>query len=227
MQQILHFITHIDEFIKQMISNYGTWTYAIMALILFMETGFVVTPFLPGDTLLFAVGLFSNPIGGGTISLNIYIVLLVCTLAPLLGDNCNYWLGRTIGSRIANKPGSKLAPKIEKTQAYFAKYGPKTIVIARWIPIVRTFAPFVAGIGKMPYGQFFRFSALGAILWVWVCVLAGYFLGTIPAVKNNFEFAMLGLVAVSLIPVGIEIVKHRRDAKADREAAAQAETQNG
>jgi len=209
---VLKELLHIDEAIGGLIRQFGPWTYGILFLIIFAETGLVVTPFLPGDSLLFAVGIFSVP-GKG---LDLWTVLFFLTLAPLCGDTVNYHLGKYLGPKIFRNPNSKfLNPKhLKSTEAFFQKHGPKAVIIARWVPIVRTFAPFVAGMGAMEYRRFFGYSLLGAFLWVWGCTLAGYFLGSIPVVKENFELAMLALIAVSVTPIIVEIVKHKREAKA-------------
>lgn len=211
--EILHQIRHLDDTIGDMILRFGPWSYAILFLIVFCETGLVVTPFLPGDTLLFAAGIFANQ-GAGKPGFNVWILLAVLTLAPLCGDLVNYTLGRYLGPRIFKNPNSKiLRPEnLRKTEAFFAKHGGKAIIIARWVPIVRTFAPFVAGMGNMGYRKFFSFSIVGAFLWVWICVWAGYFFGMIPVVKANFEWAMLAMLVVTGGPVVFEVWKHRREA---------------
>lgn len=211
--EILHQIRHLDDTIGDMILRFGPWSYAILFLIVFCETGLVVTPFLPGDTLLFAAGIFANQAPGKP-GFNVWILLTVLTLAPLCGDLVNYTLGRYLGPRIFKNPNSKfLRPEnLHKTEAFFAKHGGKAIIIARWVPIIRTFAPFVAGMGNMGYRKFFGYSIVGAFLWVWICVWAGYFFGGIPVVKANFEWAMLAMLVVTGAPVLYEVWKHRREA---------------
>lgn len=211
--QLLHAIRHLDDQIGGLIHQYGPWAYAILFLILFCETGLVIMPFLPGDTLLFAAGIFANQPAGKP-GFNIGILLLVLTLAPLCGDSVNYFLGRRLGPRIFRNPNSKLLNpnNLVKTQEFFEKHGGKAVIIARWIPVIRTFAPFVAGMGAMGYKKFVGFSALGAVIWVWICVGAGYFFGGIPWVKANFEVAMLVMFLVTALPVVFETVKHRRQA---------------
>jgi membrane-associated protein len=209
--QLIYWIRHLDDQIGGLIQHYGPWAYGILFLILFCETGLVVMPFLPGDTLLFAAGIFANQPAGKP-GFHIGVLLTVLTLAPLCGDSVNYFLGRKLGPRIFRNPKSKLLnPKnLDKTQEFFEKHGGKAVIIARWIPVIRTFAPFVAGMGAMGYRKFVGFSAIGAVLWVWVCVGAGYFFGGIPWVKANFELAMLAMFLVTALPVAIETWKHRQ-----------------
>lgn len=207
------FIRHLDNNVANLIKDYGAGTYAILFSILFAETGLVITPFLPGDTLLFAAGIFSRPetathTGGG---LNIWITLLVLTLAPLCGDNVNYFFGRWLGPRLFHNPKSKFFKRenLEKTHEFFDRYGSKTVILARWIPIVRTFAPFVAGMGAMPYRKFLLYSVVGAIVWVWTLVGLGYFLGRNQWVTDNFEWVMILLIVATGGPVLVEMIKRR------------------
>lgn len=214
------FIRHLDEHVAEMIKTYGAWTYGILFSILFAETGFVIMPFLPGDTLLFAAGLFSRPdtIGreGG---LNIWLVLGVLTLAPLCGDNVNYFFGHWLGPRLFHNPKSRFFKRenLERTHEFYAKYGPAAVILARWIPVVRTFSPFVAGMGSMPYRKFLLFSFVGAVIWVWTLVGAGYLLAKTPWVRDNFEWAMILMIFITGGPVVVEIAikqwKSRRAAK--------------
>lgn len=216
MAQIWDWIRNLDQHLFDLIQQFGPWTYAILFLIVFCETGLVVMPFLPGDTLLFACGLLSrgdtHETGQG---LNVWIVLAVLTAAPLCGDNVNYFFGKWLGPRLFKNPKSKLFRResLERTHEFFEKYGSATIILARWVPIVRTFAPFVAGMGAMPYRKFLTYSILGAIIWVWVLVGAGYFLGNLPIVRENFEVAMLLMIAVTAGPVLVEAIRHRIKAK--------------
>jgi membrane-associated protein len=223
--QFLHWIRHLDDQIGGLIHNYGPWAYAILFLILFCETGLVIMPFLPGDTLLFAAGIFANQ-PAGKAGFNIWILLTVLTLAPLCGDTVNYFLGRKLGPRIFRNPNSKfLNPtNLQKTQEFFEKHGGKAVIIARWIPIIRTFAPFVAGMGAMTYKKFVGYSVLGAFLWVWICVGAGYFFGGIPWVKANFELAMIAMFLVTALPVLFETWKHRQQARRAAEITAEVAT---
>ncbi|RYG36271.1 DedA family protein [bacterium] len=222
--QIIEFVRHLDKHIGDLIAHFGPWSYLILFLIIFAETGLVVMPFLPGDTLLFAAGMAAAGLFPGA-ELNIFILLVTLSLAPLVGDTVNYHMGRYFGPRVFKGDGGRFFKKsnLEKTQAFFAKHGGKAVIIARWVPVVRTFAPFVAGMGSMRYKDFFAFSLIGALLWVWVCTLAGYFLGQIPIVRANFEYAMLALIFASGGPVLFDLLKHRREAK--REAAALTESE--
>jgi membrane-associated protein len=205
--QVFEFFLHIDRHLEGVVRQYHTATYAILFTIVFMETGLVVTPFLPGDSLLFAAGTLA---GKGMLDIRtLYFTLLI---APLFGDNVNYWLGRLIGNRIVQSRRIRLIRKehIDKTHAFFERYGGKTLIIARFVPIVRTMAPFVAGLGAMTYPRFLMFSVLGAFLWVTICTLAGYYFGSIPLIKENFSLAILTIIALSLLPAVIEYVRHRR-----------------
>jgi membrane-associated protein len=221
---VWEFIRHLDDHVAGLIKDYGAWTYGILFGILFAETGLVVTPFLPGDTLLFAAGIFSRPetatkSGGG---LNIWITLLVLTLAPLAGDNVNYFFGKWLGPKIFHNPNSRFFKKenLDKTHEFFDKYGPNAVILARWVPIVRTFAPFVAGMGAMPYLRFLKFSIIGVFLWVWTLVWTGYAIGKNEWVSNNFPFVMLGMILLTGGPVVYEVIKRRREgAKASKEPA--------
>ncbi len=178
-----------------------------MFLVIFAETGLVITPFLPGDSLLFILGALS-----GSGFLNIFVIFFTLLGAAIIGDNTNYWLGRGIGPRVFSKKQSKIFNKsyLEKTREFFAKHGRKTIILGRFIPIVRTFAPFVAGIGKMPYSTFFTFSITGNVLWVGIFTFAGFFFGGLPFIKKNFELAVIAVIIISLLPIAIEYIKHKR-----------------
>lgn len=208
--QFIDLFLHLDEHMANVIQNYGTLTYAILFLIIFCETGLVVTPFLPGDSLLFAAGTFAA-IG----NLNMAFLFLLLTGAAILGDAVNYWVGFILGPKVFRKEKSLFFKQayLDKTNAFYEKYGGKTIILARFVPIVRTFAPFVAGIGKMPYRTFFFYNVVGAVLWVAICSLAGYFFGQIPVIKENFELAVLGIIFVSVLPMGFEFLKHLQDKK--------------
>jgi membrane-associated protein len=216
---LIDFIKNIDDYIGRMIVQFGPWTYLILFLIVFAETGLVFMPFLPGDSLLLAAGIFSNPNRQG---LDLKILLPVLTLAPLVGDSVNYHVGKWLGPRLFRSETSRFLNRkhLAKTEEFFVKHGAKTIIIARWVPIVRTFAPFVAGMGAMEYKRFFGYSVLGAFIWVWTCVLVGYYFGQIKWVEDNFEYAILAIIAVSLLPILFEAIKHRREAKQRAEATA-------
>jgi len=200
------FCMHLDVYLKSIIQTYGTFTYVILFIVVFCETGLVVTPFLPGDSLLFAAGTFAAQ---GAFDLALLCALLV--IAPFFGDNLNYWIGRSIGPKIFHKENVRFLNKkhLEKTHQFYDKHGPKTVIIARFIPIIRTFAPFVAGIGRMPYFRFIGFSFLGSILWVGVFVMGGYFFGNLPVVKNNFTIVIFAIILISIMPGIIEYIRHK------------------
>lgn len=204
--EIINFFLHIDKHLSSLISTYGTWSYAILFIIVFMETGVVVTPFLPGDSLLFAAGSFSAL---GTF--NIVILYSLMVFAAILGDSINYMIGHTIGPKlIASKSRILKKEHLDKTHKYFEKYGGKTIIIARFIPIVRTFAPFVAGIGAMTYSRFIFYNITGGILWVSLFVLGGYFFGNIPLVKSNFTLVIMVIIVISVLPAVFEAIRHKK-----------------
>lgn len=204
-------ILHLDRHLVELIRDYGTWVYLILFLIIFAETGLVVTPILPGDSLLFVAGTLA---AAGGMSIGLLIVLLC--VAAVLGDSVNYAIGKHVGDRLVRSGRFVRQEHIDRTHAFFAKYGGKTIVIARFVPIVRTFAPFVAGIGKMSYGHFLLFNVTGGVFWVSSLTTAGYFFGNLPAVKNNLSLVVLGIVVVSIMPAVIEYLRHRRAATAER-----------
>jgi membrane-associated protein len=204
-QLIIDFILHIDQHLNEIIQSFGLWTYAILFLVIFAETGLVVTPFLPRDSLLFAAGTFAA-LG----SLNVFVLWLVLFAAAVLGDTVNYWVGNKIGPRVFEQDIRFLKREyLEQTQQFYDKHGGKTIVLARFVPIVRTFAPFVAGVGTMSYGRFLSFNVIGAFLWTALFVFLGYFFGNIPIIKENFEFAIIGIVLISVVPMIYEWLKHR------------------
>ncbi|BBO23005.1 MAG: membrane protein [Chthonomonadaceae bacterium] len=215
---MIDLLLNLDSHLEGVIAQYGPWVYGILFAIVFMETGLVVTPFLPGDTLLFAAGIFSQPDGG----LNLWLVALTFLFAALAGDNVNYQIGRLLGRRLFRNENSRVFKRshLDRTHAFFERYGGKTIILARFVPIVRTFTPFVAGMGAMTFSRFIVYSVSGALLWVVVCVGAGYLFGRIPVVRDNFAVAVLGIIGVSLIPAAIEFIRHRR-----RAARARADSQ--
>ena len=201
--QIFDFILHIDVHLGQIILDYGTLTYAILFGIIFVETGLVFVPFLPGDSLLFAAGAFAA-LG----SLNLWVILGLMMVAAITGDTMNYWIGHFFGQKLVDNPRVPINDEhIVETKKFFDKHGGKAIILARFVPIVRTFAPFVAGIGKMHYGQFVSYNVIGGITWVLVATLTGYFFGNIPFVKENFSLVVLGIVVVPVVPMIIELVK--------------------
>ncbi len=210
-RSLIDFVLHIDKHLVELTSEYGLWVYAIVFLIIFCETGLVVTPFLPGDSLLFAAGaVIVMPESG----LNLLLMAVVIFSAAVLGDTTNYQIGKLFGLKLFNRPSRFL--KIEylhRTQAFYQKYGGKTIVYARFIPIIRTFAPFVAGIGTMDYGRFIIYNVLGAILWVVLFLGAGYLFGNLPFIKNNFSLVILTIIILSLMPPVIEYLRARYSRK--------------
>lgn len=208
--EIVQFFLHLDEHLANIISTLGPLTYGLLFAIIFAETGLVIMPFLPGDSLLFVVGTLA---GNGL--LNIVIVYITLLVAAILGDTANYWIGHHFGAKVFAKDNSRLFNKayLEKTREFYVKHGGKTIILARFIPIIRTFAPFVAGIGKMHYGTFFIYNVVGAFIWVTTFTLAGYFFGSHPFVKDNFEIAVVVVVLASIVPVIVEYFKHKKEAK--------------
>jgi len=206
-QTFIDFILHLDKHLADLTAQYGPWAYAILSLILFAETGLVVTPFLPGDSLLFAAGALAAA-GGG---LNVYYLWPCLMLAVFCGDNVNYWVGHRLGRRVFRKDARVLKlDYLHRTEAFYARYGGRAVVFARFIPIVRTYAPFVAGASKMPYPRFITFSAGGSLVWITLFLFGGYFFGNIPAVKDNFLMVILAILLLSVAPAVIEFVKHRR-----------------
>ncbi len=202
---IVDFILHIDVHLGELISQYGALTYGILFLIIFMETGFVVTPFLPGDSLLFAAGAFAA-LG----SFNIFVIIGLLIVAAVAGDTANYWIGHFFGEKIIASPRIPIkAEHIKQTEDFFEKHGGKTIILARFVPIVRTFAPFVAGVGKMHYGNFISYNVIGGITWVLLFTLAGFFFGNIPAVKHNFTIVILAIIALSVVPMILHAIQGR------------------
>ena len=217
--QLIDFILHLDAYLFTMIMDYGNWIYLILFLIVFVETGLVVMPLLPGDSLLFAAGTFCAGVvqNGQTAELNIMIVIPLLICAALIGDNLNYYVGKNIGLKVMQWKirGRQLVKQayIDKTQSFYDKHGPKTIIIARYVPIVRTFAPFVGGVGQMKYFKFLKFSIIGAITWVFALTLLGYFFGNLPIVQRNFEIVIFGIIGLSLLPMLIEYIKAKRKRK--------------
>ena len=207
---IIDFILHIDQHLAALSAEYGVWIYAILFLIIFCETGLVVTPFLPGDSLLFAAGGIAA-LG----EMNIHLMVALLLVAAILGDAVNFAIGKYFGARLFANPDSKIFRRayLDKTHAFSEKHGGKTIIIARFVPIVRTFAPFVAGMGNMHYGRFIRYNIIGAILWVVLFSYAGYFFANIPLVKNNLALVLAAIIVISVLPGVIEVVRARRAAK--------------
>lgn len=215
-QSLLDFVLHIDKELVYLINEYGLWIYAILFLIIFIETGVVVMPFLPGDSLLFATGMLAALPGN---DLNVWIVIGLLLIAAIAGDSLNYSIGKRLGMKVTHVKifGKQVVKQeqIDKTHEFYEKYGSKTIVIARFVPIVRTLAPFVAGIGRMNYGTFITFNVVGAIFWVVGLTLAGYFLGQIPFVQENFSKIVMIIIVVSVLPIVFEFVKEKFFKKAN------------
>lgn len=211
LKNLVDIFLHLDKHLAVIIAQYGTWTYAILFLVVFCETGLVVTPFLPGDSLLFAVGSFA-----ATGSFNVHAIALALFIAAVLGDAVNYTCGRYMGEKAFSNPDSKIFKRqhLDRTSKFYEKYGNKTIVLARFVPIVRTFAPFVAGVGKMNYTQFAAYNVFGAALWVGLFIYGGFFFGTIPVVQKNFSLVILAIIFLSVLPIVLEFWKARRERSA-------------
>lgn len=208
MIELFNFLIHIDKYLPLIFSQYGNLTYAVLFLIVFFETGLVFAPFLPGDSLLFISGTFAS-VG----IFNLYFLFIIFSLAAILGDSVNYWIGREIGERFFLKRGWIKKENLDKTNEFYKKYGAKTLILARFIPMVRTVAPFVAGVGKMDYRKFWAFNIIGGISWVIIFLLGGYFLGEIPWVENNLTIVTLIIIFVSILPGVYEFIRHKRSKK--------------
>jgi membrane-associated protein len=207
--KLVDFILHIDVYLKDIISQYGAWTYGLMFFIIFMETGFVVTPFLPGDSLIFAAATFAA-MG----ALNPWILFILMTIAAFAGDTANYWIGHAIGAKAYTGEVKWIKKEyMERTHTFFEKHGGFTIFLARFVPIIRTFTPFVAGVSKMPYGYFITWNLIGGVTWVATFTLLGYFFGNIPFVQKNFELVIVAIVLISVIPAVVQAVNIRRETK--------------
>ena len=213
---LVDFILHIDVHLAELVAQYGIWIYAILFLILFCETGLVVTPFLPGDSLLFVAGALAALPGN---DLNVHVMVALLVVAAVLGDAVNYTIGRLFGERLFSNPNSKIFRRshLDKTHAFYARHGGKTIILARFVPIVRTFAPFVAGMGHMSYRHFALFNVTGALLWVLLFSYAGYLFGDLPVVQENLKLLIVGIILVSILPGVIEVWRHRRQAKQQKQ----------
>jgi len=207
--EFLDLFLHVDKHLENIINEYQNWTYLILFLIIFIETGLVIWPFLPGDSLLFAAGAI---IAGGNTDLNVVTLILLLIVAAFLGDTANYLIGKYFGNKLLGTTvRGKLLVKaqyMDKTHEFYEKHGPKTIILARFVPIVRTFAPFVAGIGKMHYGKFLSYNIIGGVVWITSLTLLGYFIGTNAVVKENFELVVLGIVGISVLPMIIEFIRN-------------------
>jgi membrane-associated protein len=197
----------VDVYLNDIIVQYGAWTLALLFLIIFMETGVVVTPFLPGDSIIFAAATFA-----ARGALNPWLIFIVLSIAAVAGDTANYWIGHRVGARAYTGEVKWIKKEyMERTHAFFEKHGGKTIFLARFVPIMRTFAPFVAGVSQMPYGFFIRWNMIGGITWVAIFTLLGYFFGNIPFVQKNFELVIIAIIVISLIPAVVEGLKARKD----------------
>jgi membrane-associated protein len=206
----IDFVMHIDVHLGELIRDYGVWTYLILFIIIFIETGLVATPFLPGDSMLFAAGAFAA-IG----ALNVWWIFLLLAFSAIAGDTVNYWIGHYIGPKIFQKEKVRFLNKkhLERAHQFYEKYGGKTIIIARFIPIIRTFAPFVAGIGSMTYWKFISYNVIGGIAWVAICLFLGYFFGNLPVVKENFSLVILAIIIISVLPGVFEFLRQYFNAK--------------
>ncbi len=207
LKSLIDILLHLDVHLDLVIRSYGFWTYGILFLIIFLETGLVVSPFLPGDSLLFAAGTFAA-LG----SLDVMWLIILLSIAAVAGDTVNYWIGHASGPKVFSKEKSRLFNKeyLRRTHQFYEKYGGKTIIIARFVPIVRTFAPFVAGIGSMTYGHFIAYNVIGGVGWVVLLVFGGYFFGNIPVIKRNFSLAIAAIIFLSILPGIIEFLRHRK-----------------
>jgi len=206
--QLIDFVMHLDVHLDGLVTSYETWTYAILFLILFCETGLVVTPFLPGDSLIFAAGTLSAREGN---PLDPVWLLLMMSVAAILGDTVNYWIGHYIGPKVFQYEGSRLFKRehLERTHRFYEKHGGKTIIFARFIPIIRTFAPFVAGVGSMTYKKFISYNVIGGLCWVIMFVLGGYYFGNIPIVKRNFTLVIMAIIVLSVMPAVVEFLRQK------------------
>jgi membrane-associated protein len=204
--KLIDFVLHVDVYLNDIIAHYGTWTYGLLFFVIFMETGFVVTPFLPGDSLIFAAAAFA---ARGV--LNPWLIFILMSIAAIAGDTANYWIGNRVGAKAYTGEVKWIKKEyMERTHAFFEKHGGKAIFLARFVPIIRTFAPFVAGVSQMPYGYFVRWNIIGGVAWVATFTLLGYFFGNIPFVQKNFELVIIAILVISVIPIVVEAVKARK-----------------
>jgi len=218
-RKLVDFIVHIDRHLAEIIASYGLWTYAVLWLIIFAETGLVVTPFLPGDSLLFAAGTFcAKPETG----LNVHLMAVLLWVAAVLGDTVNYWLGSRIGPAVFKREDSMFLRKkhLERAHAFFEKYGGRAIILARFVPIVRTFVPFVAGVGKMHYGRFIAYNVIGGFIWIYFFLYAGYWFGGLPFIQRNFKLVILAIIIISVLPIVWETWQAWKEAKRERARGA-------
>lgn len=210
-KKLIDLVVHLDAHLSELIRTCGLWTYLILFAVIFCETGLVVTPFLPGDSLLFAAGSFAA-LGG----LKLMWLFTILAVAAVLGDTVNYWIGRRVGPKIFQREKSRFFKKeyLDRTHTFYEKHGGKTIIIARFVPIIRTFAPFVAGIGRMSYGKFLSYNVIGGVGWVAIFVFGGYLFGNIPLVRKNFSIVIIAIILISMVPGLIEFLRHRKQAGA-------------
>ncbi|HNY07889.1 MAG TPA: DedA family protein [Bacteroidales bacterium] len=207
LNQFIYFLTHIDEVIRLWVTNYQTLTYLFLFAIIFCETGLVVTPFLPGDSLLFAAGAVAA-MDGNPINISLFIPMII--VAAFAGDNTNYWIGHFLGHKVYENNYRLIKREyLDKTHRFYEKHGASTLIIARFMPIIRTFAPFVAGVGTMKYRRFYKFSFIGNVLWVSMFSLAGFYFGNLPTVKNNFSFVIFAIIIISLLPPVFTVIKQK------------------
>ncbi len=217
--KIIAFVLHIDVYLAEIIARYGAWTLALLFFVIFMETGFVVTPFLPGDSLIFAAATFA-----ARGALNPWAIFILMSIAAILGDTANYWIGHSIGAKAYSGEVRWIRKEyMQRTHAFFEKHGGKAIFLARFVPIIRTFAPFVAGVGRMPYGFFIRWNVIGGVTWVAIFTFLGYFFGNIPFVQKNFELVIVAIILISLVPAVYEALQARKELK--QAGAAQVDAQ--
>jgi membrane-associated protein len=211
-RNLIELALHLDKHLNVIIQTYGVWTYLLLFLVIFLETGLVVTPILPGDSLLFAAGSFAA-LG----SLNVGLLFVLLSIAAIGGDTVNYWIGHFVGPKVFSREDVRFLNKeyLDRTHRFYEKHGGKTIILARFMPIIRTFAPFVAGIGKMTYWRFISYNVIGGVAWIALFTFGGYFFGNIPFVKRNFTIVILAIIFISLVPVMIEFVSHRRRSRSE------------
>ena len=211
---IIDFVLHLNHHLSEIINYFGNWAYAVLFLVVFAETGLVITPFLPGDSLLFAAGALSALEG---VTLNVHILVLVLFVAAVIGDTCNYWIGHYFGEKLFSKDAKILKQSyLDKTHNFYEKYGGKTIIIARFVPIIRTFAPFVAGAGSMTYSKFMLYNVVGAAIWVVSITYLGYYFGNIPIIKDNFAIVVIVIIILSIMPAIFEVLRVKLRSKKAR-----------
>lgn len=218
-KSLIDFILHIDRHLAEIIANYGAWTYAVLFVIIFAETGLVVTPFLPGDSLLFAAGAFcAKPETG----LNVHVMALLLFIAAVIGDTLNYWVGAKIGPAVFKREDSVFLRRkhLDRAHAFFEKYGGRAIILARFVPIVRTFVPFVAGVGQMTYSRFLAFNVIGGFVWIYFFVYAGFGFGNQPFVQKNFKLVIVAIILLSVMPIAVEFMRGWQQSRRAARAAA-------